>query len=348
MNSCSLKREIQIDNIKLFACIFVVLGHFFQSMVKADIMPESVSYLWFNKTIGLFHVQLFFICSGYLYQKTTKGINFKSHANNIVKKAIALLIPYFTFSILTWVLKNIFSSSVNDQTAGIINSLFLRPLSPYWYLYCLFLLFVITPIIKNKKGAEILISIGLIFKIISGLISIDIYALSCIFSNLIWFAMGMALQYFDINSLAKKFKLIGGLLCIALFGILNAVYFKHNIKFPCYDFIMSIFACLGFMLLFCYIFERNKQPRVLEFLSKYTMPIFLLHTIFAATLRAILIKVGITNAAMHIALGILISFAGPIIVAMIGEKIKFIDFFFYPVKYVKKQAKNYDQRINCK
>ncbi len=60
MNSHPLKREIQIDNIKLFACIFVVLGHFFQSMVKAGIMPESASYLWFNKTIYLFHVQLFF------------------------------------------------------------------------------------------------------------------------------------------------------------------------------------------------------------------------------------------------------------------------------------------------
>ena len=336
MNSRSLKREIQIDNIKLFACIFVVLGHFFQSMVKAGIMPESASYLWFNKTIYLFHVQLFFICSGYLYQKTTKEINFKSRANNIIKKAVALGVPYFTFSILTWVIKNIFSSNVNEQTGGIINSLFLNPLSPYWYLYCLFLLFVITPTIKNKNGAGILIAIGLIFKIISELIPINIYAVSCIFSNLIWFATGMALQYFDINSLLKKFKLIGGLLCIALFGILNAVYFKHNINFPCYDFIMSIFACLGFVLLFCYIFERNKQPKALEFLSKYTMPVFLLHTIFAATLRAILIKVGITNSAIHIALGILISFAGPIIVAMIGEKIKFIDFFLYPTKYIKK------------
>ena len=118
MNSRSLKREIQIDNIKLFACIFVVLGHFFQSMVKAGIMPESASYLWFNKTIYLFHVQLFFICSGYLYQKTTKEINFKSHANNIIKKAVALGVPYFTFSILTWVIKNIFSSNINEHQNG--------------------------------------------------------------------------------------------------------------------------------------------------------------------------------------------------------------------------------------
>lgn len=58
-------REKWIDDVKVIACILVVLGHFFQSMTKANILPENDLYKWFNTTIYYFHVPLFFICSGF-------------------------------------------------------------------------------------------------------------------------------------------------------------------------------------------------------------------------------------------------------------------------------------------
>lgn len=36
-----MKREAWVDYIKVLACILVVLGHFFQSMVKASILSEN-------------------------------------------------------------------------------------------------------------------------------------------------------------------------------------------------------------------------------------------------------------------------------------------------------------------
>lgn len=66
------QREIWIDNVKVIACVLVVLGHFFQSMTKANILPANDLYRWFNQTIYYFHVYLFFICSGYLYQKWSR------------------------------------------------------------------------------------------------------------------------------------------------------------------------------------------------------------------------------------------------------------------------------------
>lgn len=87
----SAKREIWVDNVKVFACILVAMGHFFQSMTKANIVPTNTVYQWFDETIYLFHVQLFFICSGYLYQKYSRVDTFVSWRNNIVKKALALV-----------------------------------------------------------------------------------------------------------------------------------------------------------------------------------------------------------------------------------------------------------------
>lgn len=44
-------REKWVDDVKVIACILVVVGHFFQSMVKASILPENDLYKWFNTTI---------------------------------------------------------------------------------------------------------------------------------------------------------------------------------------------------------------------------------------------------------------------------------------------------------
>lgn len=38
------KREVWVDNVKVIACILVVLGHFFQSMVKSNILSDSDLY----------------------------------------------------------------------------------------------------------------------------------------------------------------------------------------------------------------------------------------------------------------------------------------------------------------
>ncbi len=63
------KRDIWVDNVKVVACILVVLGHFYQSMVKSGIADDTFFYKLFNNTIYYFHVPLFFICRGFLYQK---------------------------------------------------------------------------------------------------------------------------------------------------------------------------------------------------------------------------------------------------------------------------------------
>ena len=146
-------REKWIDDVKVIACILVVLGHFFQSMTKANILPENNLYGWFNTTIYYFHVPLFFICSGYLYQKYSKVNSVDSWRRNVAKKVLALGVTYVTFSTATWVLKKAFSSSVNNQIGGLGDTLLFHPASPYWYLYALFFIFLLTPTFKSVKMA---------------------------------------------------------------------------------------------------------------------------------------------------------------------------------------------------
>lgn len=152
-----------LDNIKVFACLLVVLGHFFQSLTKSNILPADSLYEWFNETIYYFHVPLFFVCSGFLYQKFSKVYDLKSWVQNVIKKAVDLGVPYFSFSMATWILKTVFSGQTNSEVGGLFESLFIKPISPYWFLYCLFLIFMITPTFNTSSMGlyALIIAVGL-------------------------------------------------------------------------------------------------------------------------------------------------------------------------------------------
>lgn len=201
------QREIWVDNVKVIACILVVLGHFFQSMTKANILPTNNLYLWFNQTIYYFHVPLFFICSGYLYQRYSRVDSAKSWGRNVIKKALALGVPYFTFSFATWLLKTVFSSSTNNEIGRLFDTLFLHPASPYWYLYALFFIFLITPTFRNKAMAGVGLAIAIVLKALGIIGGYGIQAISYILSNEIWFVIGMCLSAFELKDYIAKKKI---------------------------------------------------------------------------------------------------------------------------------------------
>ena len=83
------------------------------------------------------------------------------------------------------------------------------------------------------------------------------------------------------------------------------------------------------------MFKDNRRNSILTFLSKFTMPIFLMHTMFAAAIRVVLIKIGITDAIVNVLIGLVISFIGPIIAALIMHKSRYLEFFLYPGVLIK-------------
>ena len=330
------QREIWIDNVKVIACILVVLGHFFQSMTKSNVLPANDIYQWFNQTIYYFHVPLFFICSGYLYQKLSVVNDVHSWGRNVLKKLLVLGIPYFTFSLATWVLKTLFSSSVNSEIGGLGDTLFLHPTSPYWYLYALFFLFLITPTFRNRSMAMIGLIIALAFKalgIFGG--GYGVQVISYILSNEIWFVTGMCLSVLEFKKYLLKRSLITPIASGVIFLLLSVWVYMIGIDHGVINFLLGLLACFSVVTLMAKIYENRGQSAVFGTLVQYTMPIFLMHTFFAAPLRIVLFKVGIQNAVIHVTLGIAISFIGPMIAALIMKKSKWLEFFLYPGKFIK-------------
>ena len=327
------KRIVWIDNVKVLACILVVLGHFFQSLVKADIISNGPVYGWFNTTIYYFHVPLFFICSGFVYQKYSVVRSFYQWKTNVFKKLASLGIPFIVFSVATWLLKKYLSSSVNTLVEqDLLYSLFINPIAPYWYLYSLFIIFVLTPTVKNKTDVYVLASLSIVCKtLVTFFFSTGIYAIDVTAANWIWFVAGILIA-------EHRIPLLNNLISFSLFivFIIASVLIQRGLLvFRGNQFIMGIIACYSIVCIIYNISENKPQQGVFTFLSKYTMPIFLMHTLFAAPVRILLLKLGISSSFVHIPFGMIISFAGPIIAMIILEKLKPLDFVIYPNKYLR-------------
>ena len=142
----------------------------------------------------------------------------------------------------------------------------------------------------------------------------------------------MSICAFNVQLKGRK---VQGTILGLLFVILSIVVYTAEIGGSAIPFAMGLLACVAVIMLVA-DFEE-KFGKGLDFLAKYTMPIFLMHTLFAAPMRSVLLKVGLENAVAHVVLGIGISFAGPIIAAWIMKKMKWLEFFLYPNKVLQRK-----------
>ena len=333
-------REKWIDRVKVFACILVVLGHFLQSMYGAELIKEGPIGNWFLQTIYCFHVPLFFICSGYLYQKFSVVDSLRSWHCNVIKKLVVLGVPYFTFSLITWTLKVIFSGAVNNQVNGLGYDLFVHPQSPYWFLYTLFFIFLITPTFCDGCRCWAGLFAALLLKIVEAAMGgTNIYALASVACYGIWFVLGLSLCVFNIHKkiAVKANSAEIGIILFGIFGLMSVAVAYFEIDSLIISFLMGLIACTSVVIIAAGTEERAS---VLDRLSAYTMPIFLMHTIFAAGLRSVLFKMGIHSLWLHSICGISVSFLGPILAAKIMKRTNWLEFFLYPTKVIKFSKKN--------
>ena len=70
----------------------------------------------------------------------------------------------------------------------------------------------------------------------------------------------------------------------------------------------------------------------LDFVNRYSFQIYLLHTIFTAGIRIILLRMNIAQWWIHVLLGTCCGLAFSVLIALIAKKVKFFDFFFFPAR----------------
>lgn len=344
------QREYWVDYTKVFACILVVLGHLLQGLNKANIQWNNNLYDYINTFIYIFHMPLFMCLSGYLYKKYTKIKDWKEYFIFIKKKLINLGIPYIIFY-LAYVLINImFSNSVNSQKGiqDILNIL-TNPIAPYWFLYALFLIFLIIPLLERifKNNTNIVLGVTIFLHCIRLFFYTNIYCIDIVIEYLVYFYIGAFLA----NKIKENYSIKNTIIITISFVILSLLYCftleKHIINnkiMILFKFLLASMGIIASIQVFKNLTKYIEKSKILNVISKNTFPIYLMHTIFSAGIRIILLKIGVNNFYLHFVCGFIIGIIGPIIVGKILEKTKYGNVILYPIKTINELKLNkYDK-----
>lgn len=333
------KREIWLDYLRAFACILVSLGHLFMSFQESAI-KDSTLIACFVQTIYHFHVYIFFFCSGYLFQKSfTKYTVKRTYFSKKAVKCLDYIIVYILFSGVTYFIKAILSTDVNSPIEHTFLEVLLKnPINQMWYMYAIAIVTLCTPVIRTDRVCAIALLIALCLKIVICIPScaeIIPIPLNFLFANQIWFLLGGIWEYKRVN--LNKWRAIS---FAVFFFAMSVVEYAYDISHNALSAVLTFTGVVASAELFRWATkDKEKMSLIWKLISKYMLQIYLLHTICAAGIRIILLRLGIMNFIIHLVMGILFSFAVPIVCAAVAERTKILNIVFYPTKTVRKLKK---------
>lgn len=279
-----------IDTAKGIAIILVVAGHDLRGLMAAGILPENGITELVDGWIYAFHMPLFFLLSGLFVPHTfTDKEGLKRF---LAGKLRTVVYPYFLWSFLTIVLKSFLGQIPNTPRTFLdLPQIVYSPVEQYWFLYALFIIFVLysltlwlrTPI-WAIFGASALFSA---FHVSTGWAILDIALMEAVY-----FCTGVLVA----EPLLDNSERLGSIvfIFIGLAGALAPLVTKEQ---P-----IAALAGICFSIVLAHLLF-NRTWRLLEMLGRYSLEIFLVHSIVSAGVRVALLHAGITQPSMHLLAG---------------------------------------------
>ena len=146
-------------------------------------------------------------------------------------------------------------------------------------------------------------------------------------------ALAFGLGTFSKILAVKKLSVFAKIPLILCHIILGAVFVRMNLIDRV--FIKEAMMILGIYASIMLISEAEKLEFVskfLDFMGKYSFQTYLLHTIFTAGIRIVLIRLGVTNWIVHVLCGCIFGIGASYIAAKTACRIKVFNICFFPTK----------------
>lgn len=280
-------RNINLDLIKIIACIGVVLLHTTMPGFKETGQWNYSSYLYY---LGTYSIPLFFMVNGYLLLGKSK-ITYPY----IQHKIKWVLITVSSWTVIIWLLKRDFTiNPIKKILASLIQEGYFFQ---FWFFGSLILIYLCLPILKKYLHSKrsylyflsVLTIIGLFFELINFLLQmpVQIYVIQTfrLWTWFFYYILGGFVAQFNIDNLKSIFKgwmkIVSILLLlispIILFFIAKNIY--HNLFAEYfYDILFVKIVTLGiFLTVFTLDLNGDKSKWIVS-LSNQTMGVFIVHT----------------------------------------------------------------------
>lgn len=277
-----IKINEKIDMLKGYGILLVYLGH---SFVFKGIDISNINFInkYIHDTVYSFHMPLFFFISGFLSYKNNE-IQVKDYW---LKKVKRLFIPYLTVNILDYFSRIIFPNLVNSEFEG-INKLLFEGTKISWFVYTLFIMYILFPILRKyffEKDKYFIFYIILIMLNLLGVFNnIEFFSLNKVTYYLIYFYTGYIFRKFyrKLNKLFyQNITFIISIISLFFLG------FRYIISSKV---VVIVLAIMGILFSFNLI-KRTKENKFIEYIGKNSLEFYLLEGFIAVILRKILLLI---------------------------------------------------------
>lgn len=306
------KRIEWVDLAKGIGIILVVYGHVIVGVHGAKLGISNFSFMIQHSVIYTLHMPLFFFLSGIF---AVKWVN-RDPKTAIYQKFKSLIIPYFFWGVIQGLIMQLFSAQTNNaQGIKQIIKLPIKPYAQFWFLYDLWWIFLVYFVAVRvlKLPNKIVFGISLILFSISPWLKF--WELWRIFYQLPFFLVGTMVMKYQ-RQLAKLVPMLMTL----IFIISNILFIVCRLN----SFVTNIFsfcvAIIGILLVISIV--QKFKSRLLEYIGKNSMSIYLMHLLGTAGTRIFLLRMGITAVSVHLVLGTLVGIFVPLIALRVFSMLK--------------------------
>ncbi|MBL7872731.1 MAG: acyltransferase [Cyclobacteriaceae bacterium] len=294
----NVHRRGWIDYARGFVIIYVVYRHAMIGLISSGIHLKNAIYL-----VQEASMPVFFIVSGIFIGTSTA----KRGLSEFVKfKFNSLLYPYFIWGFIhlsIQILFNQYSNSHKDSSYYLYLLIAPRAIDQFWYLYALFMVMIIfsslnLTFLKFKWLPNILVAIS--FFVASFFVSSLWFSITDVLLYYLFLVFGFLLSEIILPVTSKFFNGKWLWYAIPFFIIIQLFWWTHysdimylnQIDFLGYLLFIPI-TTVGALILFLISYQLDKWGSIpfLKYIGSQSLYIYIMHLIFTAASRVVLIKV---------------------------------------------------------
>lgn len=315
-------RNTLFDYAKGIGIILVVYGHVARGVFNAGIPIDKDFYTLVDSVLYSFHMPLFFFLSGLFFLGTLE----KRGYNGMMRgKLNTVFYPYVLWSLLQGGIEAGLASYTNGTTSlGEVFALLWQPRAQFWFLYTLFGMFAFAGILYWKSSplwTGFVLAMGTTIYFY-GLAPIDLFVFNSFANYFVFFALGVSAAPLKpyLAPLRFWFLPLAALVFIASqWTWLEQPIDTHGVAQKLISLGLAV-SGIGFVLA---LSQRlaGWNWKWLAYVGQHSMEIYLIHILASSGARIALQKgLGITNADVHLVVGMLFGIGVPLLVAFAAQR----------------------------
>lgn len=287
-------RSLTIDYLKAICIIFVILHH--------SIVYHSDYRGFFLDYIVSVHVKCFILIAGYLCHKQ----NIK---NYLKKKFFRLIVPLWFFSTLKIIYSLLFSSDYihGGSVSEILYEYYIVG-SGYWFIYCLFIMYLIAiPLWQVKRNLvicgitifSVLLNIG--FEIHDVTLP-EVFQIANTIAYIPYFLIGYSIKHLNTGEVNNQTRILILILSILVSFALDYLNYTINVdSFYLFSLVHTLARITALYLIVDGLFA-NRKIRVLDLLSKYSLQLMFFDSFYKVFIFMLAEAIGLSTASLQIAI----------------------------------------------